>query len=440
MRKQILILAGLCLLCFAACKTAAPQGTVTGEPGKEESKGVSTTFSAKDYNQDEESVRVTEHGYYYYSYSHGGFRYVDGATGTEMYLCNKPECKHDGNAFCVATNDKYTVLGTQLYSGRIVANVVEETDTQYLYKLLDIAPDGSIANEIVTYYTLEKTGAAKVVLHGAGGILIHRNKAMLPMLAGGVESLEDTKYCGCAIVDLNTKEVTYLDEVPFAKENAEVTDISAFGDYIYYCRKEGKKTVLHRYHIGNGTDETHKLLVGFGGEYCIPDEEHVVYLKSTGRDLCVYSYATGENEEKLKLMGTKTFFLQDGTTMESEEAYTAVGVQTDGDYFYVAEQSYTTMSKNSVSGETEEKNYARVYVYDREFESVTVLNLAEERNRLLQEGETKIYGAHTELTYLGDKIYWVLSNGVDTQYMMTCEKNGFLAGTPEFQLIYTIGK
>lgn len=177
-----MILAGVCLFALVACRKEEVQGTSAGEQDNGEGKGVSTTFTARDYNRDEESVRKTEHGYYYYSYNHGGFRYMDGTTGREMYLCNKPECKHDGNAFCVATNDKYTIFSWVLYDNRIVANVIEETDTQYLYKLLEIAADGSMANELVTYYTMEKAGEIEVFLHGAGGIYIHRNKVMLPMV------------------------------------------------------------------------------------------------------------------------------------------------------------------------------------------------------------------------------------------------------------------
>ena len=252
MRRLFIVLTGICFLALAACQKEPIQGTGTGV--REEGKGINTTFTARDYNRDEESVRKTEHGYYYYSYNYGGFRYVDGSTGKDMYLCNKPECKHDGNAFCVATNNKYTIFGWVLYDNRIVANVIEETDTQYLYKLLEIAADGSMANEIVTYYTMEKTGEVEVFRHGAGAIYIHRNKVMLPMVTGTADGLEDTECYGCAIVDLNTKEVVYLDTEPLSRENTQVTQINAYGDYLYYCRKEGKKTVLHRYNINNGTD------------------------------------------------------------------------------------------------------------------------------------------------------------------------------------------
>ena len=438
MRKFLMMMFGIGFLALTACQKEPIQGTVTGE--REEGKGINTTFTARDYNRDEESVRKTEHGYYYYSYNYGGFRYVDGSTGKDMYLCNKPECKHDGNVFCVATNDTYTIFGWVLYDNRIVANVIEESDTQYLYKLLEIAADGSMANEIVTYYTMEKTGEVEVFRHGAGAIYIHRNKVMLPMVTGTADGLEDTECYGCAIVDLNTQEVVYLDTEPLSRENAQVTRINAYGDYMYYCRKEGKKTVLHRYNINNGTDETHKLLVGFGGQYALPDEEHVVYTKSSGRELCVYSYATGENEEVLKFMGKRLNYTFDGSIFESEVQFEAKGLQTDGEYYYVAEKSYAHIDqKNPVTGEVEEDQYfARVYVYNRAFELITVVNLADIRGILLPGGETNAWSSFAELSFLGDKIYWRTYEGASKQYMFSCERSDFLAGNPEFRTEYKL--
>lgn len=446
MRKfGYMIMAGM-LLCLAGCSDKTQTGQVqenqpiesVGDSETQKQKSTTGAFVSKDYNQDEESIWKTEKGYYYYSYAHGGFRYIDAVTGTEMYLCNKPECKHDGNAFCVATNDKYTVIDGGLYSGRIIANVVEETDTQYLYKLLEIAADGSAANEIVTYFTLEKAGISSFVSSGGTELCIHRNKVLVLFSAEGVEGLEDSERYGVAIVDLDTKKVAYLDEEPFSNENAAITNVDAYGDYFYYCRKEGKKTILHRYNIKDGTDETHKLLVGFQGKYVVSGDGHVVYLKSGGQELCRYDYATGENEEKLKLVGTKKYYMPDGTEFESEEACTAVGIQTDGEYYYVAEKNYTIRKdRNPETGEMEEEiDYARVYVYNLGFEPVTVVNFADIRAELAPEGEKELYGSHTNVKYIGEKVYWTLYDGTDTRYMFSCLKNDFLAGMPKFELEY----
>ena len=74
-----------------------------------------------------------------------------------MYLCNKPECKHDGSAFCVASNDKYSVIDYCLYDGCILAYVLEETDTQQVFKVISLALDGSSLSEVATVMMLEKT-------------------------------------------------------------------------------------------------------------------------------------------------------------------------------------------------------------------------------------------------------------------------------------------
>lgn len=79
-----------------------------GSEQKLESK-LTAPVVAEDYNPGNGSIMKTENGYYYYDVLSGALRYYDIASGKNMYLCNKPECKHDGNSFCVATNDKYKI-------------------------------------------------------------------------------------------------------------------------------------------------------------------------------------------------------------------------------------------------------------------------------------------------------------------------------------------
>ena len=84
------------------------------------------------------SIMKTDKGFYY---SQGGMEklslyYYDSANGKSMYLCNKPECRHEGDEFCAATSDKYYAMETVMYSGSLYVAAVEETETAYKYKLL----------------------------------------------------------------------------------------------------------------------------------------------------------------------------------------------------------------------------------------------------------------------------------------------------------------
>ena len=161
-----------------------------GREDEKKKEDVRHELEPLDYNRgyaseaDSQMVMVTEKGYYYYntrefsgSNETMGLRYVDAETGTDIFLCNKPECRHDGDQFCSATNKKYEISATFLYGDRIYAVATEETDTQYLQKLLSVTLDGSELNEELTVYALEKTGGKW--FGNCFSFLIHRNKAII---------------------------------------------------------------------------------------------------------------------------------------------------------------------------------------------------------------------------------------------------------------------
>ena len=127
MKKGVCIVLGMiCLVLSAGCNKEISQGDegkLTGAANKEE------VFVSEDYILGSEELRMTDRGYYYCT-RNNELRYIDFETGNEMYLCNKPECRHDGNEFCVATNKRYTIERFCLYNGKIIAAAVEETDTE----------------------------------------------------------------------------------------------------------------------------------------------------------------------------------------------------------------------------------------------------------------------------------------------------------------------
>lgn len=51
-------------------------------------------------------------------------------------------------------------------------NVVEETDTEYQYKLLKVAADGTKLTELVTYMTVNNTSVVPVT---GSRLVIHRD-------------------------------------------------------------------------------------------------------------------------------------------------------------------------------------------------------------------------------------------------------------------------
>ena len=190
MRQGVFV--ALIMLCLAAFTGCSGEKDKPGEP--EATKGVATetTFVSEDYIPGSEAFRKTDKGIYYYNKKLNAFRYIDFGTGNEMYLCNKPECRHDGNTFCIDTNQNYTIDRFCIYNGKIVATGVEETDTEYLYKVFTIALDGSEMNEIITYHTAVKSGEAGGVSERNGVLYVHRNKVLLRLAIPGQEGLEDS--------------------------------------------------------------------------------------------------------------------------------------------------------------------------------------------------------------------------------------------------------
>lgn len=449
MKKSTLLLVMIvCLMGLAGCN-GKPQesgknveSSKQGEGSKEDNLLKSNfKIASEDFKPGNTSIVKTDKGYYYYSAEKAGLCYADAVTGKEMYLCNKPECRHDGNEFCVATTDRYWIKKFCLYGGTLFATAVEETDTQYLYKLLTIALDGSEMNEVTTYYTLEK-GQQKASPYSDGRqLLMHRNKVIFPMEIMGQENLADATYYGLGILDLNTMEMTFVDEEAISKENPESRNISVHGDYVYFCRTEGKKTVLYRYHMTEGTKESYKLLVGFSGTYLVLDDDTVIYTKRSGNVLCVHHHATGENEEKVRLTKIVKMHLSDGSVVENTQDYKVGNLVTDGVNIYVAEQGKITyVSTNPETGETEEISEMKLHVFNRDLEETETVELSDIISPMEWEGvEGGLYSQPRMFSYVGDEVYTTFSpeDNMADVYTFRCKLEDLLDGKPEFELVYS---
>lgn len=478
MRKAIItFITVLCLATFAGCsKNASP-----------ESSGEKTRFVSEDFYQGNtskfmpEPMLLTEKGYYYYSEGYEGFRYYDIATGKDMYLCNKPECKHDGSAFCVASNDKYSIIDYCLYDDCILAYVLEETNTQQIFKVISIALDGSSLSEVASVMMLEKT--AQLVPKAGGSFYVHRNKALLLMWAEADENLGDVVLYGTAFLDLETREVTYLDKEPMAIGNPELMYVKAHGDYFYFCKNEGRKgvkKVLHRYHIADGTDESYSFLVGFQGDYVVVDDTTVAYLRKEKNVVCVHHSETGENEEIAFEAAMLYQYNPDGTLMTStvwEKDYTEEELQemlargerpktvefpwvwhinncpetilSDESYVYIPMSSdmvlpsYVDDDEEGVIGWFRWGNDAWIRVFDRELHEIAQINIYDAVEAVRPEDtewEMKYYTM--SLRYMGEDIYLELCPKGNTSEwdVFRCKRADFLSGNPKFEFVFRMNR
>lgn len=432
-KTYIMLCTALLLLCFGGCKKKA----------EDAKPGLGKKMVATAYNQGYASelgtqvVMAAENGYYFYDginwsdQSGGGFYYVDKATGNKIYLCNKPECRHDGNQFCIATNEKYQIGQTVLYgTDRIYATAIEETETQYLYKLLCVELDGSEMNEVVTFMTMEKT--AQGCYAYCNSLLIHQNVVFLTFSANAVGS--EMMY-GTAMYFPDTGEVRYLDEEPLAEDNIKCTDLNAYGDYIFYCRREGKKNVLYRYHIGTGETDSCKLLRNFNNQYVVLDEDTIVYLRASGDHLCVYHPSTGENIELPNFISKQTALRPDGTPFEIDRGYVGQGIKTDGEYLYVWEKPHFV----KIEPELDVKTF-QIHVFDKDLKEVTEVELGESfaAYQVTDGRQLYFYNLGNDAYYLGEEILFpcYVSGTVADYVVFRYSRTDLLAGKTEIECLF----
>ena len=432
MRKAILLgLTVLGLLTLAGCNK---------QPEEEQSDKSKSSYVSEDYQPGVRDMMLTDKGFYYISgKTEPGIHYYDSATGRSMYLCNKPECRHDRNEFCVATNGRYDYFDYCIYSSKLFLYVVEETETQYLFKLLAAELDGSGMDEVATVMELEKTGN-DIQIHSCG-MMIHRNTAVFDVCTTGTLA-EEVHYYGVAFMDINTGEVTWLDEEAFGADNVEITRVSGYGDWIYYCRKEGKKTLLHRYHMKEKTDEVCRFLVGFSGDYVVKDEDTVLYLLKSGTELYSYRYSTGENTEEFRFERTVDHYYKFTEEWEHREVFekTSVsGLYTDGEYFYASESSRSLGTEDENGNHYSRIEDACIYVLNGDYEVVTILDMTDVLPIAgFEDAEWYPWDYTSALYYCGDDIYWELSpqENMAEDYIFSCKRSDFIAGNPEFTFVY----
>ena len=229
--------------------------------------GCSNTTSTEDYlNSNKGSgtyhpIIKTENGYYY-NYNPridqlSGYmgslalKYHDNATGDDIYLCAKPECTHNGNDFCTATNNLFIVWYMGMYENNIYIAGMDGR----AFKLLKTSLDGTELSEVCTVDQTIGNSDSGFILYfdDTRAMILHRGYAFIPyvfMYFG----MADTQTAGLAIVNLSDGSVQLMPE--YEHENLiqayHYTNVIPYGDYIYYTMA---KTEFHRYNFKTGEDE-----------------------------------------------------------------------------------------------------------------------------------------------------------------------------------------
>lgn len=407
-------------------------------------------------------IMETENGYYFNPFRQKmRLIYFDKTTKKDIYLCNKPECQHDGNEYCVATSAAYIPLGMQLYSDHLYIAALCEGEDKLEYRLLEVSLDGSSLTEISTYYTHSSMGftlpSFTHVNSKSQFLIIHRNYAILPLYLCQNEDFEETKLYGTVILNLETGDVTSVYEETLSEGNHQWTNISACGDYIYYVVKEEHKQILHRYHLLLQTDESFELLSNFSGIYTPLDDNRILYDRSQSSRKWLHTVSENTNTEieglyrgaDLVPSCLEFTLYEEGMSKEELESLVTDYIASDtanryekkGDLYYVHldnsiyspgqahfDGKYLYLMESRVYPTGGETCFYAFHVYDTDFHEITWVEIPFYEEYAGKEGPTD-YGWDVYYYFCGDTIYFNPSFNSMEYYKIS--RDDFLAGNME---------
>ena len=380
-------------------------------------------------------IMKSDTGYYYSTATAGklSLHYYDVESGQNIYLCSKPECRHDGDAFCTATSDKYSVKGACFYGDSLYLDVLETTDTEYLFKLLRVSADGSELSEVTIYLSVNKTSVD--VMLGGEQMIIHRGVAVLPYLfidmAQTRATGKITGTMGTCLYHLETGELTELPELKYGEKNNGRERFTGYGDYIYFNTQQDRKNTLSRYCLKDGIVEDLELLRTYTGLYEVMDEDTIYYYYS-GNRLFEHKISTKENSTHEGVFLNKNVYYNPvlNENFEKLEDYTCTDMVTDGTYLYAGKGvSFHKMSTGYLGTRVyadgvEQRIPSYVHVYDRDLNEVVRVEVNAEP-----------YSGNIErfsLAILEDMVYMQTAS---TVYACTLEEF-LMGGQPPFQPLY----
>lgn len=324
-------------------------------------------------------IMKSDQGYYYSTVSgkEMELHYFDVASNQNIFLCSKPECRHEGDAFCTATSSKYKVDSVYFYGGSLYLNVVEATDTEYLYKLLRVSADGTELTEVTTYMTVNNTSMS--VILGGEPMMIHRGVAVLPYRLGNVDDA-GIGVTGTCLYNLATAELTELPQLEYGKDSSGRGRFTGYGDYIYYNTQQKRKNTLSRYCLTDGSMEELELLRTYIGKFEVMDEDTIYYY--WGSNLYEYKISTKESTSHENIFVDTKVLQSTVGEYEVKNPYTVSDIMSDGTYLYVAENAEFRESSAGLLGYMVDADgvyveiLPSVRVFDRELNEVVKMEIS----------------------------------------------------------------
>lgn len=293
-------------------------------------------------------VMETENGFYYikmFDFSlKSEMHFYDKETGKDIVLCNKPECPHDGNPFCAATNDDLLVYAA-LYKDYVYTVRLLKKEDIVSTKLYRSSLDGTELTELATIDKAKGKGVSWGN-YSPDYMVIYNDRIYLQYQGGREDSWADL---GLAVVDLNNHSVKCLDVFSSEDYSGHKKPVP-YGDYIYYYVSKpffGENRTIYRYNIKTDKKEALKI-EGNWRDYCIVDGRVIFLRCDEDGFLRLYSLDPESMETKAltdKLINDKGESILDYPEMEGYIIYDGEHIIISGGDNYSAEYLNYVYSK-----------------------------------------------------------------------------------------------
>lgn len=296
------------------------------------------------------------------------FQYRDTASGKSLYVCNRPECQHQGDEFCTATSERYVVNGYTMYDGEIyiAAYDLQKADGKRLV-LLRLEPDGSALTEL----TVLKEETSGDCVSMTGNLFIHRGVCFANYTLLSEERTQAVY--GTSIYNLIDGTTAQLPEYEYSvRADGTSTELgdsrnSFMGNdnFVYYNepRKNpsgrNSKTVLCRYNMDDGTiEDMENAFKNYTGIYTTTEPGKAVLTDRFG-NLYRYDWNSRELSKYGQVKFVRTYTL--GTVVvEEQEVEQTFEIEEE---FYPSALFYYAGKTYAVCGPTFYKeDYFYVYV------------------------------------------------------------------------------
>ncbi len=316
------------------------------------------------------SIMGTEKGYYTCSYNYmtsmTEICYYDGNSGKAIYLCAKPECNHDGSAFCTATAKDVRMEFVTMSGGYIYFSGTEYSaaSDELSWKLYRASLDGTELSEICTFQRVKNIDRSEGNITSSHSfthadpdapdvycrsgmylydLIVHRGYAIVPFDDYDYSTIMYNCMPNIMVIDLESGQYKRLPELDYdiTKIQSGKNSMYAEGDYLYYSVEHANlinTKHLYRYHLTSGETE----LLGTSprlADFAVMDG--VVYYTTcrteNNPDVRMFAYDTATGEEK---------DLSDKLILDGEK-YSYPEILSDGRYLYISDRFATHFDKDA---------------------------------------------------------------------------------------------